>query len=175
MIKKILLLAIIVTSISSCSTYNSFSKRKYYNFSSRSSNIKSNENSIESKENLALPPPIYTEKIVEKHTKEPSIKTKDASVKQDVLIKIQTSKITKNTTSSTYKKRIANIVKVVKHKHATSSASEKRPGRFWWLWAIDAFIGLILALFVSAYIGLILMVVGITLAVISLIRYIKSK
>ncbi|MBA3971649.1 MAG: hypothetical protein H0X46_05800 [Bacteroidetes bacterium] len=177
MLKKIILLIVIVLSISSCSTYNSFSKRKYYTFDRTSSDIvNASDNNVNKKEaalslvldsqkskNNPLPTDDENSTVVKELTK--SKKIQSEQLKNEA--KSETIILDKNPARS--------IINNVKNNKSMPVAGEKQPGKLWWIWAIAAFVGLLLALFISAYIGIIIMIVGIVFAIIGLIKYVKSK
>lgn len=175
MFKKIIFLAVVAISISSCSTYNGFNKRKYYNFDNSTSDfVRASEGNI-TKEDAILSNIVNEEKNV---NNQPQVDKEEIKITSEDAKEITTgNKIASkgNSNQIVDKGPITSIIKNVKQNHSISTGTEKRPGRFWWLWAIDVLIGLILALFVSAYFGLALMIVGIVFTVICLIRYIKSK
>lgn len=175
MIKKIILFAVITISISSCSTYNGFSKRKYYTFDRSSSDFVQNSQGNNTKEDAILSNIINEEKNI---NSQPSVNIEETKIASGDVKELTASNkiVSKENLKPPFDiKPVQSIIKNVKKNHSASTGTEHRPGRFWWLWAIDVVIGLLLALFVSAYFGLALMIVGLVFTTICLIRYIKSK
>ena len=179
MFKKIILFTAIIISVSSCTTYNGFSERKYYDFNRKSSAIVRFSENNNNKEDVILSPVIDDVK----NTSDPLLSTKNIEntatskelVKSPIVKRKQAKEKTQSSTIIFDKNPTRFIVENAKNNQALSTGTEHRPGRFWWLWAIDIFIGLILALFLSAYVGIVLMIIGAVFTTICLIKYIKSK
>lgn len=178
MIKKIIFLAVFSITITSCSTYNGFGKRKYYDFSNKSAL------SIDKNKNAETDKIIFDEKTENKfeHTSlnEPVVfptQTSSAPNNSNEVISA-INKQTKNKNSSTSKvnsKSESRIFEVIKKNQPQKASSEHKPGSLWWIWAIAAFVGFMLALFVSALFGFLIMSIALVFVVVCLILLFKSK
>ncbi len=183
MIKKITLLALVTVTISSCSTYSGFGKRKYYNFQTASTEVinksvesentkyetvtaNNEENNIGRKAVIS----IVEAKETENSPSNSIINKKPFSASNYQTISIESWKQSLLTAKSK-----ENFVQTIKHKSFLPVETQHRPGRLWWVWAIGAFVSLILMLFASAYIGLIFFLGTLTLTIIYLIKYIIAK
>ena len=182
MMKKIILFALVSLTITSCSTYNGFAKRRYFDFSrstaaivnkvEKSTNVEesvnSNNNSFNESNNLSasLNDGMI---LVKTETIESSIPQEKHPVSN---FQTKSQSVNKTKLKSESENSIKN--KTFQEKKQTLAPSEHCKGRFWWIFAIGAFIGLIFSLFLTAYLGLILALGCLTLMVIFLIKYLKS-
>lgn len=181
MIKKIIYLAILVVAVSSCSTNKEFGKRKYYDFSNKSALSVSKTESF-AIDNIISDLKVDGEVVNFTNNTLTTIPSADlhnsiestSGFNEAANIKTQSSKkaIEHSVAGSNTKHRALKVgKKSIEHK----ASSDNKPGRLWWIWAIAAFVGLMIALFLSALFGFLIMSAALVLMVVCLIILFKSK
>jgi magnesium-transporting ATPase (P-type) len=175
---------------SSCSIYNGFGKRKYYDFSKNDNDIKcktyisndsENSNKITTYEDNEVASLITTPTLCKTfeagvNLGKVSALSSEKPVKVCTSVSQNTSKnISQNETFFADTKQGDNFISTSKKSKVYSTVGEHHKGRFWWIWLIVAVVGLVAALVISAYPGLVIMILGLVFMFLSLLKYKKSK
>ena len=176
--KNVFYLIIFTLLISSCSTYNSFNHRKYFDFKHTSDEVaqqpKQNNKLLQTSPMLTVADINREESIVKSLTIEKENAEKQIVKKNKVIVN-------KNTTPAkggliAVKNDATNIIlsKINKNKIAIDD-EPKVKGKLWFVFAITFVIGFVVALYVSALFGTLVWLASLALLAVFLIIYLTSK
>ena len=174
--KSFLLFLITIFVLSACNGPHAFTQRKYFDFKNKQSEALLANETLEltktTNELGAVSVNIKTDLALEESTPE-------VTTISNVIVD---KSFVKNTYSGgslqSMQKSPTEIIKATRLQSKAKNFvtdNTKVKGKLWWVFMIVAFIGLLIALVVSALIGTLLMLVGIALGVVMLIMYWSSK
>lgn len=190
--KNILIYLLFISfAFSSCSNYDGICKRKYYDFPRNSTELTGYKEKSESKENITAPsiqnydnevaslqsiPVLFTPTTISENVVDaPPLDVKQSKKISTVFGNAFKQAISKKNPKVTENKPVINSASVVKQAKTLLPVKEHRKGRFWWVWMIDSIMFLILAFTSIAYIGIFFFFLSLTMMIISLIQFTRSK
>jgi hypothetical protein len=171
--------------LTSCSSYQTFTSRKYYDYSRGEREINT-PSGIKECRNIATTTidglnkektPVSSEIKIEPNSavNENNSYSQRETEKGYSPVLLSGKAISSSVYPSSASRLNLNSISTVKFKALSLAAKEHVKGRLWWIWAIVAFVGFIIALFSSAYFGLFVMIGGMVMTIIGLLWLLKAK